>query len=331
MTRLLGRTRLFLVAVAAAAFAVPALAQAPVRTFPTKPVRVFVGYAPGGLPDTVARLIAQRLGDKWGQQVIVDNRPSANGILAAELLAKSTPDGYTLLVTDSSTTAVNPVLFPKLPYDAERDFAAVSLTARAPLFLAAHPSVAANSLAEFIALAKSKPGQMNYGSSGIGSTHHLTMSALAAAVGIDVVHVPFKGTGQSVPALVGGQVGVVFSAFPSLSGFVKNNQVKLLAVNSAKRSALAPNVPSIAEVIGNPAFDFAPPIGFLAPAKTPEALIASISKDIAEVTQMPEVIKQMNGIGIEPVGGSPQEYAAQLKADAERYARAIKQAGLKAE
>ena len=299
--------------------------------FPQKPVRVMVGYAAGGLPDTVARIVAQRLGDKWGHQVLVDNRPSANGILAAELLAKAAPDGYTMLVTDSSTTAINPALYPKLNYDPDRDFIAVSLTARAPLFLAAHSSVTANTLQELLAQARAQPGKVTYGSSGIGSTHHLTMASLAAATGVDIVHVPYKGTGQSVPALVGGQVNVVWSAFPSLAGFVKSGQVKLLAANSARRTALAPNLPTVAEVIGQPNFDFAPTIGFLAPAKTPIELVNAIAKDIAEVTQMPEVRTQMLNVGIEPIGGSAAKYAALLKADTERYARAVKLSGAKAE
>ena len=312
--------------------ALPGLAQSPALPgFPAKPVRVLVGYAAGGLPDTAARIVAQRLGDKWGHQVLVENRPSANSILAAELVAKAAPDGYTLLCADSSALVVNPILFQKLPYDAARDFAPVSLAVRAPLFLAIHPSVPANSLIEFISLAKSKPGQLNYGSSGVGSTHHLTMSALSAAAGIDVVHVPFKGTGQSVPALIAGQVSLVLSAFPSLAGFAKSNQVRFLAVNSGKRSRLAPTIPTIAEIIGQPNFDFAPPIGFLLPAKTPAALVNAISRDIAAVTRMPEVIKQMQAAGMDPVGSSAQEYAAQLKADAERYRVAIRQANLKAE
>ena len=306
-------------------------AQAPARTFPTKPVRVYVGYAPGGLPDTVARVVAQRLGDKWGQQVIVDNRPSANGILAGELIAKAAPDGYTLLVTDSSTTAINPALYAKLPYDAQRDFLPISLAAVAPLFLAAHSSVPANTLQEFIALAKAQPGKLTYGSSGIGSTHHLTMASLVASTGIDVVHVPYKGTGQSVPALISGQVGVVWSAFPSLSGHTKSGVIKFLAVNSAKRSVFAPNVPSVAEVIGQPGFEFAPSIGFIAPAKLPAELATLIANDVTDVVRAEDVRAQLAKVGVEAAGGTPAEYAALLKADAERYARAVKISGAKAE
>jgi tripartite-type tricarboxylate transporter receptor subunit TctC len=178
-----------------------------------------VPYAAGGLPDTVARIFAQRLGDKLGQAVVVDNRPGANGVVAAQALATAPKDGYTFLVTDGSMFSINPAIYKNLGYDYKRDFMPVSLAARAPLYLAVNPKVPANTLQEFIALAKAKPGTLNYGSSGIGSTHHLTMEAMKAALGLQITHVPFKGTGQSVPALIGGQVEVLFSALPSLVGF----------------------------------------------------------------------------------------------------------------
>src|SRR5437773_612727 len=173
------------------------------KTYPDKPVRVVVGYSPGGLPDTIARLVGQKLSERWGQQLVVENKPGANGILGAEFVAKAAPDGYTLLMTDNSTHAIIPFLFTKLPYDADRDLIPASLAARAPLFLAVHPSVKANSFRELVALVKASPGKYSYGSSGIGSTHHLCMAYLAASLNLDMVHVPYKGTGQSVPALVG--------------------------------------------------------------------------------------------------------------------------------
>ncbi|RZJ20510.1 MAG: tripartite tricarboxylate transporter substrate binding protein, partial [Haliea sp.] len=223
-----------LVAAAAALFAnlvaLPMAAQAQ-GAYPNKPIKFVVPYSPGGLPDTVARIFAQRLGDRIGQSVVVDNKPGANGVVAAQTLATSPKDGYTFLVTDGSMFSINPAIYKNLGYDYKRDFMPVSLAARAPLYLAVHPSVPANNLQEFVALAKSKPGVLNYGSSGIGSTHHLTMEAMKSALGIDLTHVPFKGSGQSVPALIGGQVEVLFSALPSLSGFVKNNQVRLIATN----------------------------------------------------------------------------------------------------
>ena len=303
-----------------------AFAQKP---YPDKPVRWLVGYAAGGLPDTVARVVAQRLNERWGQQVLVDNRPSANGILAAELVSKAPPDGYTMLVADGSVLSINPLLHTKLPYSA-KDLATVSMIARAPLFLAAHPSAGVNTFKEFIAAAKAKPGVLTYGSSGIGSTHHLSMEYLKSELGIDVVHVPYKGTGQSVPALVGGQVAVVFSAYPSLASYVRAGQLKLLAVNSLKRSALAPDVPTIAE-LAIPGFDFAPTIGLFAPADTPRDIVAKVSSDIAEIVKTPEMIATLNKLGIEAVGGSPEDYSNVLKSEIQSYAKAVKASGTKAE
>jgi tripartite-type tricarboxylate transporter receptor subunit TctC len=321
-----------LAAVAAlCAFAVPSVfAQSPAARYPERPVRIIVGYSPGGLPDTVARVVAQRLGEKWGQQVIVENKPGANTVVAADLVIKSPPDGYTLMVTDSSTVAINPFIYTRLAYDPVKDLTPISLTARAPLFLAAHPSVPAGTVQEFVQLAKSKPGGLSYGSSGVGSTHHLSMEAFKAATGTDIVHIPYKGTGQSVPALIGGQVAVLFSAYPSLAGYVKQGQVKLLAVNSEKRSGLAPDVPTIAETVV-PGFDFAPTIGVLGPAGMPPELVAKISADVAEVVKNPATVEHFAKIGIESAGGSASEYAALLRADTERYAKAVKAAGMKPE
>jgi tripartite-type tricarboxylate transporter receptor subunit TctC len=298
-------------------------------SYPNKPIRFVVPNPAGGLPDTVARILGQKLGERLGQQIIVDNRPGANGVVAAQNISSSPADGYTFLVTDSSMFTVNPYLYANLAYDAKKDFVPVSLIATAPLYLAVHPDVPANTLAEFIALAKSRPGELTYGSSGVGSTHQLTMESLKRAVGIDVVHVPFKGSGQSVPALIGGQTSAVVSALPSLSGFVKTGQVKLLAVNSLRRSPQAPNIAAISETV--PGFDFAPTIGVLAATGTPAEVIKRISSEIAALVKVPAVIESMNKMGIDPVGGTPEQYAAVLKEDGERSARAIKAAGIKAE
>src|SRR5438046_4456070 len=255
------------------------------KNYPDKPVRVIVGYSPGGLPDTIARLVGQKLSERWGQQFVVENKPGANGILGADFVAKAAPDGTTLLMTDNSTHAILPFLFSKLPYDADRDLIPASLTARAPLFLAVHPSVKANSFRELIVLVKASPGKYSYGSSGIGSTHHLCMAYLAASLNLDMVHVPYKGTGQSVPALVGGQVPMVLSGYPTLAAHAKEGRVKLLAINSLKRSELAPDVPAIAETI--PGFDFAPNFGLFAPAGTPREVLAQIGADVERVEQLP--------------------------------------------
>jgi tripartite-type tricarboxylate transporter receptor subunit TctC len=305
-----------------------ALAQG-AKGYPDRPVKVVVGYSPGGLPDTIARLVGQKLSEAWGQQFVVENKPGANGILGAELVAKAAPDGYTLLMTDNSTHAILPFLFTKLPYDADRDLIPVSLAARAPLFLAVHSSVKANSFPELIALIKAAPGKYSYGSSGIGSTHHLCMAYLAASLNLEMVHVPYKGTGQSVPALVGGQVPMVFSGYPTLASHAKEGKIKLLAINSLKRSELAPDVPAIAETI--PGFDFAPTFGLFAPAGTPRDVMVKIGADVARVVKLPDVVERMKSLGIDPIGASGDEWAKLLKADAERYAKAVKISGAKVE
>lgn len=310
-------------AVAAASVGSAAFAQA----YPNRSIKFIVPYSAGGLPDTVARIYAQRLGDRLGQPVVVDNKPGANGVVAAQAMAASPKDGYTFLVTDGSMFSINPSLYKTISYDYKRDFVPVSLAARAPLYLAVHPKTPANNLRELIALAKAKPGTLTYGSSGIGSTHHLSMEAMKAALSLDITHIPFKGTGQSVPALIGGQVDMLFSALPSLSGFVKSGQVRLVGSNSGKRSAQEPNVPTIAEVI--PGFDFAPIVGVLASTGTPQAAMDRISAEMAFVAKQPETIQILSNAGIEAIGGSAADYARAIADENERLGKAVQAAGIK--
>ena len=303
----------------------PAWAQA----FPSQQIKFIVPYSPGGLPDTVARVVAKKLSERIGQSVVVENRPGANGVVAATAVTGAAPDGHTLLVTDDSMMTINPLVYKNLGYDPKKDFIPTSLIATAPLFLAAHPSFPANTFAELVTLIKSKPGEFAYGSSGVGSTHHLCAEAMKAALGLDIRHIPYKGTGQSVPAVVGNQVAMVFSAFPSLTGFVKGGQVKLLVVNTAKRSHFAPNVPALGEVI--PGFDFAPNIGIFAPAKTPAAIVNRLADEVAKLVKEADVIQTFTTAGIEGIGGSPADYARVLEREAERDAKAVKAAGVKIE
>ena len=302
-------------------------AQAP---YPNRTVTLIVPYSPGGLPDTVARVVGQKLADKWGQAVVIENKPGGNGVVAAQALAQKPADGYTLLVTDATMFAVNPYLYKSLPYDPVRDFTFISLTARAPLFLAVPPATPANNFAEFVQMVKATPGKYSYGSSGIGSIHHLTFESIKAALGIDILHVPFKGTGQSIPALVSEQVSAVWSAMPSIAGFVKEGKLKLIAVNSEKRSKLAPTVATIAET-HIPGFDFAPSIGFAGPAGLPAAIANKVSADVAEVLREPALAERLTVLGIDPVGGSPADYAALLAADRSRFEKAVKVAGARAD
>jgi tripartite-type tricarboxylate transporter receptor subunit TctC len=320
--------RVFALAAAFALASLPAFTQS--QPYPTKPVTLIVPYAPGGLPDTVARFVGQKLTEKWGQAVVIENKPGGNGVVAAQALAAKPADGYTLMVTDGSMFAINPFIYTKLPYDPQKDFTFISLTARAPLFLAVHPSVPVSNFTEWVALVKSKPGQLSYGSSGIGSIHHLTVESIKAALGLDILHVPYKGTGQSVPAVVAGQVSAVFSAFPSLAGFAKEGKLKLLAVNSENRSSLAPDLATIAET-SIPGFDFAPTIGFSGPAGLPQSVVNKVAADVAEVLKDPAMMERMHVLGIDPVGGGPREYSAQVAADRVRFERAVKLAGAKAD
>ena len=312
----------------AAALLLPSAALAQ-SAYPNKPIKFVVPYAAGGLPDTVARIFAQRLTDRLGQSVVVENKPGANGVVAAQVIASSPADGYTFLVTDGSMFSINPAIYKALSYEYKRDFVPVALAARAPLYLAVHPKTGVNTLQEFVALAKSKPGTLNYGSSGIGSSHHLTMEAMTAALGLDIQHVPFRGSALSVPALIGGQVDVAFSALPSLSGFVKNNQVKLLATNAAARSAAAPGTPAIAEIV--PGFDFAVIVGVLAATGTPAAAVERISAEIDKIAKTPETIQLLANAGIEAVGSSPADYGRAITDENDRLARAIRIAGIKQE
>lgn len=313
-------------AVTLAALCAGAAAQS---AYPNRPIRFIVPYSAGGLPDTVARIFAQRLTEKLGQGVTVDNRPGANGVVAAQALAAAPHDGYTFMVTDGSMFSINPAIYKNLDYDYKRDFMPVSLAATAPLYLAVNAKVPVNNFQELVALARAKPGTLNYGSSGIGSTHHLSAEAMKAALGLKITHIPFKGTGQSVPALVGGQVDLLFSALPSLAGFASSGQIKLIAINSARRSAQEPNIPAIAETI--PGFDFAPIVGVLAATGTPTSTIDKISAEVAQIARMPEAITTLNKAGIEPIGSTPAEYNRAILAENERLGKAVQVAGIKGE
>lgn len=306
------------------------LAATAQSTYPTKAVKFIVPYAPGGLPDTVARVVAKHLGDRLGQAVVIDNRPGGNGIVAWQSLLQSNPsDGHSFIVSDGSMLSITPLLNKAANYQVGKDVLPVSLIARSPLFIVAHPKTGVSNLQEMVDLARKRPGELTYGSSGIGSTHHLTMEALKAALSLDIRHVPFRGSGQSTPALVGGQVDLSVAALPSMAGFLKNNQVKILASNALARSPHAPDIPTVAETI--PGFDFSVVIGVLAAAGTPQAAIDRISQEMAQVVKHPEVAKTFDTAVIEGVGAGPAEYAKVIAREADLMAKAGKAADLKAE
>jgi len=313
----------------AAALALGAFATHAQATFPTGPIKLVVPYVPGGLPDTVARILSQRLQTSLGQPVVVENKAGASGALAATAIAQAPADGHTLLVTDGQLLAITPLLNAKPAYDATKDFVPVSLVGTAPLFLAVNPNVKAKNLDELIALAKSKPGSLNYGSAGIGSPHHLTAEAMKDGLGIFITHIPFRGSGASMPAMVGGQVDMVFASPPSLMGFVKSGQARLIAINSSKRSALAPDVPTLAEKI--PGFDFAFTVVVLAKTGTPQPVIARLSEALSAAVKQPDVVESLRTAGVDPIGGSPEDLAKAMRAEGTRVAAAAKRANLKAE
>ena len=308
----------------------PAIAQGDATNYPAKAVRVVVPYAPGGFPDTVARIIGQRLAETLGQQFVVENRGGAGGIAGTEAVAKASPDGYTLLMADVGQIAINPAIYSKLPYDSIRDFTPISMVATSPLFIVVHESVPVKTFPELVALAKSKPGSLTYGSSGTGSIHHMTMEAMKTALHLDIVHVPYKGSGQSVPALIGGQVSMSVAALPSLTAQIKAGRVRLLAINTAKRSSQAPEVPTIAEK-GAPGFDYPSKIGLLGPAGVPRAIVQKLHDAIVKAVNHPDTLKRFAGLGVDAVGGTPEAYAADNVADIERYARVAKATGIKAD
>jgi tripartite-type tricarboxylate transporter receptor subunit TctC len=324
--------RRFLRALAAAclttaclALPLAAPAQTPAAGYPSKPVKFIVPYAPGGLPDTVARVVAHRLTERMGQSVLVENKPGGNGVVAYQSLLQSSPqDGHSFIVSDGSMLSITPMVNKAATYQVGKDILPVSLIARSPLFIVAHPKNEVKTFAEFVALVKRQPGAFTY-----GSTHHLTMEALKHALSLDLRHVPYRGSGQSTPALVGGQVDFSVAALPSMLGFYQNKQVVLLASNAAARSPQVPDIPTVAETV--PGFDFSVVIGVIAAAGTPSFAIDRISSEIAQVVKHPEVIKQFNAAVIDPVGAGPADYGVVIAREADAMARAGKVADLKAE
>jgi tripartite-type tricarboxylate transporter receptor subunit TctC len=312
------------------AFALALLASfaASAQSYPNRPIKVVVPYAAGGLPDTMARLVGQKMGESFGQQLVVENRGGAGGIVGTSEVAKAAPDGYTLLVADVSQIAINPHLFSKLPYDPLKELTGVSLMGTSPLYLVAHPSVPANNMKELIALVKSQPGKLNYGSSGLGSIHHLATEAMKVGLGLDLVHVPYKGTGQSVPALLGGQVALLYAALPSIESHVKAGKVKILAVSTPQRSAQTPDVPTIAES-GVPGYDFVAEIGFYAPAGTPPDVIAKVAGEVQKAVKQADVVQRFKQLGIDPVGSTPEAYNAANRANYQKYEKVVKASGAK--
>jgi len=300
------------------------------QPYPVKPVRLVVTYTAGGPADIAARALAQKLAEMWGQQVVVDNRAGAGGIIGTELVAKAAPDGYTLLHGTAAGLIINPLLVKKLPYDTFRDFAPVSMVVIVPQLLVTHPALPATTLKELIALAKARPGALNYASVGIGSPNHLGMELLKSMAGIDMVHVPYKGATPAMADLIAGQVQLAFNGMASVLPQIASGKMKAIAIGSARRSPAAPDVPTVAEA-GLPGFEYVAWNGNFAPAGTPAALVNRLSADIRKALAAPDVVQRLASLGSEPGGNTPAEFAAYVKADHARWARVVQAVGLKAE
>lgn len=312
------------------ALALGVAGQATGQGYPAKPVRLLVPYPAGGSGDIVARAVAQKMSESFGQQVIVDNRPGANGNIGTEQVAKSTADGYTLLLATDIQFAISPNTTPKLPYDPEKDFDPVSLVAFVELILAAHPSLAANNVRELVALAKTQPGKINYASTGPGSTHHLSIELLKSLGGFDVTHVPYKGSSQALPDLIAGQVQLMQLGVPQTLPHLRAGRLKALGVGAAKRLAVLPDVPTVAEQ-GFPGYEANNSWNLFAPAGTPKAVIAKLHAEIARVVALPDVRERFTATGLEPVGSTPEQLAARMRDDRAKWARVIREAGIKIE
>lgn len=298
--------------------------------YPAKAIRFVVPFPPGGATDIITRTVAQKLSEQLGQPVVVDNKPGAGGAIGSDLVAKAAPDGYTILMATTSTHSIGPALNARLPYNPERDFAPVSLVATSPNLLVVTPAIPVNNLKEFIAYARAHPGQLNFASSGTGTIVHLSGELFKRMAGLDMVHVPYKGTALAVPDLINGQVTMIFDNIVSAMPQVKSGKVKVLAITSAKRSSLVPEVPTMAEA-GLPGYTSDTYFGVFAPAGTPKEIVDRLAREIARAVNAPEVRDRLAAQGAEAVGGPPAELAAAVRGDAEKWGRVIKEAGVKVE
>ena len=301
----------------------PAAAQ----PYPSRVVKLIVPQTPGGATDVFARKIGQLLSEKWGQPVVIENRAGAGGVVGTEVVAKSAPDGYTLLVTYAGSQAINPALYPKIPFDSVKDFQTIATLASTPFVLIVHPKLPAKDLAEYVALARARPDALTYASSGNGSVNHLLGEMLKAEAGIKMLHVPYRGVAPAITDVIGGQVDSAFSSVPSVLQMVQTDKVRALAISSAKRVAAAPEIPTIAES-GFPGFDVNPWWGILAPAGINATIVRKINEDVANILRTKEMIDFLAAQGAEPLMTSPEEFLKILEADVVKWAKVVKSAGV---
>jgi len=323
------RCRVVAAAIAACAAAL-SCPGASAQAYPLRPVRFIVPFAPGGSTDTLARAIGQKLGDALGQQVVVDNRSGGNGNIGMEIVAHAAPDGYTIVLGYIANLAIGPNLYAKLPFDPVKDFAPVTQLAQSPNILVVHPSVPAKTFREFIAYAKAHPGQVNFASASVGSIGHLTGELLNNAAGIRMQHIAYKGSGQAVIDLLGGQIQSMFSGMSSVMPHIKSGKLRALAVTGAQRSPAAPDVPTIAES-GFPGFEATAWYGVLAPAGTPRSVIDRLHDEIVRALKAPDVRERLEGVGFELVGGTPDAFGAYIKSEIKKWAKVVKTSGARPE
>jgi len=320
--------KLFVMMLALGAGLAPCIAQAQ-SGYPNKPVTLVLPFPPGGSTDIVARTIQQRLSALLGQPVLVDNRSGAAGVIATNYVAKSAPDGYTLFLS-FDTHAINPIVYKDIPYDTFKDLVPVTLLVRFPLVMGAYGGLPAGNLKEFIALAKSQPGKLNYASTGLGSMNHLLAENLKSLAGIDVLHVPYKGGGPAIQAMITGEVAFCFLSYAAQKGQMQAGKLRPLAVTGAKRMADLPDVPTVAES-GFPGFEAYSWIGIFAPAGTPDAVIKRLHQDFAAALQTPEVHAKLVAAGFEPVGSTPQELGSFVRREYDKWAKFVKDAKIRFE
>jgi tripartite-type tricarboxylate transporter receptor subunit TctC len=306
-----------------------AATQAFAQAYPSKPIRIVVPYPPGGFNDTLGRTLAAKFQEAWGQPVIVENKPGANTVIGTDSVAKSQPDGYTLLIV-AFPFAVTPSLLNTMPYDTVRDFQPVILAATSPNLLVVHPQVPINSVKELIAAAKAKPGSLSYASTGNGSSNHISMELFKTLAGVDIVHIPYKGSAPAVTDLLGGQVQVMFDNVPNVLPHVNAGKLRALAVSGAKRTPLAPDVPTVAEA-GVPGYELTVWFGLVAPAGTPREIVQRLNAESLRILAMPDVRERFLAQGVEPLGSTPEQFADHIRSQMAKWSRVVRDAGVKAE
>jgi tripartite-type tricarboxylate transporter receptor subunit TctC len=314
------------IAVLAALGVAPALAQ----NYPTKPIRILIAQAPGSATDVVSRVVGNRLSEGLGQPVVIETRPGAGGMVGTEAAARSTPDGYTLFMANNSTHGSNPAVYAKLPYDAVNDFAPISFVASVPYVLVVDPALPVSSVQELIAHAKSRPGKMNYASAGNGSTHHFCGELLKSMAGIDMLHIPYKGSPPAIAGLLGGEVSLMFANLTDIGSQIKGGKVKALAVSTPKRAGSLPDLPTLSEA-GLPGFEITSWFGLLAPAATPAPIIARLNAETNKVLARADVRDTLGAQGLEVTAGTPEQFAAHIKSEIAKFTKIGKAAGIKAE